>query len=496
MDMLRPWELNVEIARDSGTAIHVQIAQKIIEDIQSGRFTPGIALPGTRELASKINVNRKTVIQAYDELVSEGWLISESQRGTFVSPRVLAINHRNKPPPKIQTNTVFPLHKVLTPIQSKRQERDFINFSEGLPDARLLPFEMLARAMRHAMIFAARSNKSNHSEPKGSMILREAILQMLNIERGLHASVDNICMVRGSQMGIFLAARVFIKSGDYVVLEQLTNPLAREAFKSCGANILSIPHDDEGIDVDSLTLLCVLHKIRAVYVTPHHQMPTTVSMSQTRRNRLLALADQYDFLIIEDDCDSEFTFSPQVNFPLASMQHANRVIYIGSLAQVLTSGFRIGYIVAPAEIIHLCANQINLIDRQGDVITELAVAELLHTGEIKKHNLRTLKTYEERCNVMSQLLHKELGAFLSFKQPDSGLAIWLNINQHINMHALIKDAQAEKISITPGVYFSSSNHQIQAIRLGFANLNHDEIHAGIQRLKTAFLSQQTIALQA
>ncbi|MDP1659838.1 MAG: PLP-dependent aminotransferase family protein [Methylotenera sp.] len=474
----------------------MQIAQKIIGDIQSGRFTPGVALPGTRDLANKIKVNRKTVIQAYDELISEGWLISESKRGTFVSPRVLTVNHQNKPPLKIQHRASLPLSKEVTPILSKRQEHDFIHFSEGLPDVRLLPFEMLSRAMRHALIFSARNNKSAYGDPKGSMILREAILQMLNMERGLHANIENLCIVRGSQMGVFLTARVFIETGDCVVVEQLTNPLAREAFKSCGASIVSVAHDNEGIDVDNLELLCGQHKIRAVYVTPHHQIPTTVCMSQERRKRLLALAEQYDFLIIEDDSDYEFNFSQKVTLPLASIQKSNRVIYIGSLSKVLAPGFRIGYIVAPKEIIHQCANQVTLIDRQGDIITELAIAELLHTGEIKRHNLRTLKIYEERSTFISSLIHNELSEFVSFRVADSGLAIWLEINKTIDMNILISDAESEKISITAGANFSSSNNQISAIRLGFANLNNDEIRSGIKRLKAVFLNQQTKLLRA
>ncbi|MDZ4142274.1 MAG: PLP-dependent aminotransferase family protein [Methylotenera sp.] len=494
--MLRPWELNVDIVRQSGTAIHVQIAQKIIEDIQSGRFTPGLALPGTRDLANKINVNRKTVIQAYDELIAQGWLTSENKRGTFVSRRKLAINHDHKRQTLTPLLTSYASHKEVTPILSKRQMHDFINFNEGLPDVRLIPFEMLSRAMRHALIISVRNSKSTYGDPKGAMILREAILQMLNMERGLHAKIDNICIVRGSQMGIFLTARVFIQPGDYVAVEQLTNPLAREAFSSCGANILSVAHDNEGLDVNHLAQLCSQHKVRAIYVTPNHQMPTTVTMSYNRRLQLLALAAQYDFLIIEDDSDHEFNFTDKNTLPLASMQKSKQVIYIGSISKVLATGLRVGYIVAPAQVIDKCARQIALIDRQGDQITELAVAELLHIGEIKKHILRTLKIYGERRAFISALLHQELSGFVHFKQPDNGLAIWLEIHSAIDMITLIKDAEFGKISFTAGSSFSTDHHQIQAIRLGYANLNHDEIYLGINRLKAAFLNQQRKLLRA
>ena len=199
--MLRPWELNLTIERESGTAVYQQIAQKIIENIQNGRFTPGVALPGTREFASKLNVNRKTVIQAYDELIAQGWLTSESKRGTFISTRMMTINHKAS-----SRNSHFESQEV-TPIRNKRNTLDFIEFSEGLPDARLIPFEMLSRAMRHALITSARHGKSCYGDPRGTLILREAILQMVNMERGMHAKIENICIVRGSQMGIFFSRK-------------------------------------------------------------------------------------------------------------------------------------------------------------------------------------------------------------------------------------------------------------------------------------------------
>jgi len=488
--MLRPWELNLTIERESGTAVYLQIAQKIIENIQSGRFTPGIALPGTRDFANKIHVNRKTVIQAYDELIAQGWLTSENKRGTFVSSRLITVSHKSfiASPQRGQ----YKLPTDGTSIQSKHNVRDFIHFGEGLPDSRLIPFEMLSRAMRHALITSARNGKSSYGDPAGAMILREAILQMLNMERGMHTKIDNICIVRGSQMGIFLAARVLVKAGDHIVTEELCNPLAREAFKSCGANIQSVAHDNEGIDVKHLEQLCSQYIIRAIYVTPNHQIPTTVCMSNERRQRLLELAEQYDFLIIEDDSDFEFNYSNTQRLPLASTQKTKQVIYIGSLSKVLAPGFRIGYLVAPAEIIKLCANQISLIDRQGDIITELAVAELLHTGEIKKHNLRTLKIYEERCDYLSYLLSKDLSEFVSFQRPESGLAIWIEISQTIDMNTLIADAESERIRFLPAINFSSKNNQISAIRLGFANLNNDEILFAFNRLKSALLNQHIL----
>ncbi|MES2501485.1 MAG: PLP-dependent aminotransferase family protein [Pseudomonadota bacterium] len=487
--MLRPWELEIELLRNSDTSIHVQIAQKIIEEIQHGRFAVGSALPGTRELATILGVNRKTVVQAYEEMIAQGWLHSEHKRGTFVSPRILSVNHHPKPTTKI--NYGFQNKSQAEPVISanKKIESDIISFSSGLSDSRLMPLEVLSRAMRHALIVSIRTNKQSYNEPKGSMILRQAILHMLNMDRGLHTDIDNICVVRGSQMGFFLVARVLMRNGDNIVMEKLCDQLASDAFKSCGANIIPVGQNDNGIDLDELEALCKHTKVRAVYVSPHYQIPTTVSMPMAHRRRLLAMADQYDFLIIEDDHDFEFNFSNKPILPLASFDKSNRVIYVGSLSKVLAPGFRIGFIAAHKEITKQFASEIMMIDRQGNTVTELAIAELLHTGEINRHTVKTFKIYDERRTYIAKLIREELKDFVTFKLPDGGLALWLKVNPNINMQLLVKDAEIEKVRIVAGASFCGNREQISAIRLGFANLTNDEVHLGIKRLKNAFQRQ-------
>jgi GntR family transcriptional regulator/MocR family aminotransferase len=492
--LLRPWDLEVNIVRDSEVSIHVQIAQKIIDEIQQGRFAVGMALPGTRELANTLGVNRKTVVQAYEELIAQGWLKSESKRGTFVSSRILSVNHAPKPAKLINYGFRNKIQAESAVTQNKKYENDIISFSSGLSDSRLIPLEVLSRAMRHALIVAVRANKQSYNEPKGTLILRQAIMDMLNMGRGLHADVDNICVVRGSQMGYFLIARVLMRAGDNIVMEALCDQLASDAFKSCGSNVISIDQDENGINLVALEALCQHTKIRAVYVSPHYQFPTTVAMPLVNRRKILAMADKYDFLIIEDDHDFEFHFSKKPTMPLASMDKSNRVIYVGSLSKVLAPGFRIGFIAAPKEIIKHFSSEIMMIDRQGNTITELAVAELLHTGEINRHTLKIFKIYESRRAFIAKLIRSELKEFIDFKMPDGGLALWLEINAGIDMQLLVKDAEIEKVRVVSGSSFSNNNHPVSAIRLGFASLTNDEVTMGIKRLKKAF-ERQTINLQ-
>lgn len=487
--MLRSWSLNLVVTKSSGVVVYLQIAQQIIDEIQRGRLPPSTAMPGTRELAKSINVNRKTVVLAYDELIAQGWLTTEHRRGTFVSSNLPNFATPTTQPDKrvqsFQPAKVTPyVEKLIS--ESETSLSNIVDFNDGIPDTRLIPFKMISMAFRHALLTSSRANKLGYDSPKGMLALRNSIAVMLNMERGLNVEVDNICIVRGSQMGIFLAARLLSKPNDYIVVENLSYPPAREAFKSCGANVLGVALDEHGINVDDLKKLCEKYRIRAVYVTPHHQFPTTVMMTAERRLKLLMLAEQYDFAIVEDDYDHEFHFSHHPVFPLASSNHNERVIYVGSLSKVLAPGLRVGYLVASKAFINQCAAEVLLIDRQGNSVTELAVAELMDSGEIKRHIRRTLKIYEERRNVLTQLLQNELGQYVSFDSPNGGLAIWLRLNEGIEVNALVKKALHEKVRILPAPMFSELPIDINAIRLGFGSLNAAELATGIQRLKRAF----------
>lgn len=489
--MLRPWKLKVDIQRDSEMAIYLQVAQRIIDEIQRGRLQPGMALPGTRELAESLGINRKTAVLAYDELVAQGWLAAEGKRGTFVSPTIPVVDRAftSVKPPAMQTVTPrFRMYGADLP-SDEPHPRDLLDFGDGIPDTRLIPFEIISRAFRHALIVSARANRLGYGDPRGTLALREAIVSMVNLERGLNAGLKNVCTVRGSQMGIFLAARLLVRPGDDVVLEELSYPPAREAFRACGANVFSVGQDSHGIRVDELEEVCRRRRVRAVYVTPHHQFPTTVMMAADRRLKLLMLAEQYDFAIVEDDYDHEFHFTHRPVMPLASLDQWGRVIYVGSLSKVLAPGLRVGYLVAPARVIDCSASEIMLIDRQGNAVTELAAAELLRSGEVRRHVRRTLKIYGERRNALARLVREELGDAVDFELPEGGLALWLRLDPRYDITRLVQDVAGERVRILPGTLFGDSGRDIPAIRLGYGSLDQDELAAGVRRIRAALQKQ-------
>jgi GntR family transcriptional regulator/MocR family aminotransferase len=488
--MLRPWALNLIVRRDAETSVHQQIVHALIGEIRAGRLPAGSALPGSRKLADHLGVNRKTVVQAYDELTAQGWLTSDVTRATFVSADFPAMDQA---PASGRGRTAdfaaepdFPLGKRASGLTYVAPPAGMLTFDDGAPDTRLAPVEHLARAYRRGLLEAVRGDRLGYGDPKGQIRLRRALATMLNLDRGLSCTTDNICLVRGSQMGIYLAARVLVRPGDTVVMEALSYPPAREAFLAAGAEIATVEVDSHGLKVDQLERLCRRKRVRAVYVTPHHHFPTTVSLRPERRLYLGILAEQFGFAVIEDDYDHEFQFDHRPMLPLASADRGRKVIYIGSMSKLLTPSLRVGYMHASTSVIERAAAEIMTIDRQGDPATEAAVAELMESGAIKRHTRHVLRRYAERRARLADLLRDRFGEAIDFTLSAGGLAIWAGFRPPLDMAAFAAAGRRMNVGITPGGAYSMTGEPVCAARLGFGSLNEDELAAAVDRLAGAY----------
>ncbi|HVA13637.1 MAG TPA: PLP-dependent aminotransferase family protein [Stellaceae bacterium] len=492
--MLRPWHLRIAIRRNLRTAIYLQIAHALIEEIRRGRLVPGSALPGTRELAEGLEINRKTIVQAYDELAAQGWVETDRTRGTFVSSELPVVNGnhvdgRTAPDrARMPAQPDFRMVGTAPSLPLLLPEANTLIFDDGVPDTREVPVVALARAYRSALTRAARRNRLGYGDPRGSLELRAAVSTMLNVDRGLITTPDNICLTRGSQMAIYLAARILAGPKDTVVVEELSYPPARESFRAAGAEVVAVGLDAHGMQLDRLEEICRKKRVRAVYVTPHHQFPTTVILKPDRRLRLLALAEQFGFAIVEDDYDHEFHFVHQPMLPLISADRWGKVVYIGSMSKLLTPSLRLGYLAAPKGFIDRAAAEIMMIDRQGDPATELAVADLIAEGEIHRHTRKAMRLYAERRLRMAQLLAERFCERIEFALPDGGLAIWVRFSERVDMEALMRVARAKGVQILPAAAFTISGKPIRATRLGFASLNEAELDLATRRLRQALIA--------
>lgn len=477
-------EIVFDVSEAPGQPVFLRLSHAIIAAIEQGRLKPGQRLPGTRTLANRLRLHRNTVDAAYHEAMMQGWLVSEAARGTFVA--------RDLP---IDTGA-WRRGSVSAPVQPTKPsrivaDRDMVRFSDGAPDARLLPSTELARAVRRALGRPDFLTAGGYGDPRGVPALREALAEHLASERGMTVPADDLIVTRGSQMALFLAANVLLSRGEAIAVEEPGYPLAIAAFQAAGARIVPIPVDAEGLSLAHLdAALATTPGLRAVYVTPHHQYPTTVTMSAARRIGLIEMARQHRLAIIEDDYDHEYRFDGRPVLPLAARAGPEvDLVYVGSLSKVLAPGIRLGYAAGSKSLVRRMADTRQAIDRQGDMPIEHAVAELLINGDLGRHVRKTRRIYRARRDHLAALLAERLEGRLSFTLPAGGLALWARLADGLDAERWGKAAQSMGLAVTPGMALCVDVASApQAFRLGFANLNEDESARAVGVLAAALTS--------
>jgi GntR family transcriptional regulator/MocR family aminotransferase len=351
--------------------------------------------------------------------------------------------------------------------------RQVLDFTGGLPDPRLLPAAVLARAYRRALRRGG-SALLGFSDPAGHPRLRAAVAEMLRARRGLVARADDIVITRGSQLAHHLLGLALWTPGDRVAVESPGYPSLREGFALLGAQIVPIPVDTEGMQIDALESAVKRRPVRAVSVTPLLQDPTTATLSAARRLQLLSLARRERVCVIEADYDYEFQLDGAAVRPLAADDDAGVVLYVGTLTKALAAGVRLGFIVAPQPVRERVLAARAVVDRQGDAALELAVAELMEDGELMRHAWRARRHFQRRRDVLAALLHEHLGDAVRFRVPRGGLALWVEA-PGIDVEAWATRALARGVRFFTGRSYDPHGKALAALRLGFAHLDEDEL---------------------
>ena len=463
--MLRPWSLEIQLDKKSNTALYLQIADAIINAIKSGKLSSGNALPGSRQLAVLLHVNRNTVIEALDVLTAEGWLITMDRKGTFVADVLPESGLEKKQQQKANT--------------TEEEIKPHLVFDDGLPDSRLAPMTDLARAYREIFNRKSRWQIMGYSNEFGNTEFRKAIAQMLNFKRGMNISLDQICITRGSQMAMYLAAHSLFSKGDFVMIENPGYQPAWKAFENAGAALLPVSITPDGLNLEEVEeYLKKYNAIKAIYVTPHHQFPTTVTMSLKKRLKLIELSNKYGFTIIEDDYDHEFHFGQRPILPISSYETAQNFIYIGTLSKIVAPALRIGYLVSTPERIEKVGEHRKIIDVQGDNIMEEAVLHLINEGIIKRHLKKTNLIYKAKRDYFESLCKQHLKDKITFTKPEGGLAFWIVPNATIDLPFVCQQLLAKGIKIMNPENFSCTN-SASGFRLGYASLTEQQMEQGI-----------------
>ncbi|HKE47326.1 MAG TPA: PLP-dependent aminotransferase family protein [Rhodanobacteraceae bacterium] len=479
---MRRWELAVALDPGREQPLFLQLASAIADDIRKGRLKPGEPLPGTRELAESLEVNRNTVVAGYDELIAEGLLNTRIGGGTFVAEPALE-------PPRAPVSVVeaptysLPPHRHATPARVPLAP-GLLMLAGGLPDVRLFPARPLARAFRRAIEHRGRTLLTT-SDPCGHVRLRVELAAMLSRTRGLLATPDTLMVTRSIEQGIDLVARTLLEPGDVVAVEAFGYPPAWSVLKLAGAHLVPLPLDAEGLDVDALEALLAKRRVRAVFLTPHHQFPTTAVMSQQRRARLARLALAHGFAIIEDDYDHEFHYAGKPVLPLAAGEGRANVVYVGSLSNLLAPGISSGFVVAPPPVFERLASLRAASDARGDAAVECAVAELFEDGEMLRHVRRTRRIYAARRDALASSLKKRLGSALEFRVPEGGMALWARADDAIDVAAWTAQGEREGVRFASARPYHFHQSEQNFLRIGFSYHDEAELDEATKRMARA-----------
>jgi GntR family transcriptional regulator/MocR family aminotransferase len=481
-----PYKTLIQVDRKAPVTLYIQVCNTFITLITNGTLRPSDVLPSSRILAGLIGINRNTVKLAYEELISQGWAESIERKGVFVLSKLPLLSSAKLPEAKDSEShqeAFLWTNNFKNTITAKNSHITVLSIDDGFPDVRLAPVDQLMREYRSLSRKFYGRNFLKYGNSKGSEHLRISLCNYLSNTRGLVVAPENILITKGSQMGIYLAAQLLVNPSDIIAVGVSNYGYSDDTFKHAGGNLLRIPIDHNGMDVDYLENILQQKTIKAVYVIPHHHFPTTVTLSMERRLKLLKLAATHRFAVIEDDYDFDFHYDNKPYLPLASIDHNHNVIYIGSITKTFAPALRIGFMIGSRAFIDAAASLRELIDKQGDTLLEEAFSVMFDNGEMERHFRKTLKIYKQRRNLFCDILKSDFNNEITFQAPEGGLAVWANFNEKIDLAKMSDKASKKGLYIGDGSFYKSESFSDNALRMGFASLRENEITEALAILK-------------
>jgi GntR family transcriptional regulator/MocR family aminotransferase len=481
----------IVVDKTSSIAVYLQIANAISSLIQKGLLLPGVKVQTTRQLSQHLGLHRKTVVAAYEELLVQGWLQSKPRKGFYVTKKLpvatpVSLTSKQSSMEVYPGKTNFALS--IQPLRIFSNSRPVGNyrytFNDGFPDVRLAPLDALLK--EYSSIGKKKLYKKllTYSDKRGSLHLRQQLALNLRETRGMAVSEENIFISKGAQMAIFMVASLLLKPGDGVIVGAPNYFLVNLMLERLGVQLHYVPVDDDGLQVNKVEALCKKKKIRMIYVIPHHHHPTTVALSAERRKKLLQIAEEHNIAIIEDDYDFDIHYNNTPILPMASIDRAGNVIYIGTLTKTFAPAIRVGFIVAPRELIDLLAEQRYLIDLQGDTLLEEAIAEMYKNGAIARHMKKIRRVYKERRDFFCEAMNNRLGDAVTFRVPEGGMSVWVHYTG-VDTTKISEAALKYHLFVSDGKRHNTNKRDFNSMCMGFASMTVEEMTQAVHCLQQA-----------
>jgi len=458
-----------------------QLYRQLREAILTGRLAGGDRLPPSRYLAQRLQVSRKTVSDAYEQLAAEGFLQGRAGSGTFVSPGAQRATARA---PMSPTSLLAPsprwqrLHAEHRPL---RQQQCRYNFHGGTTDKRLFPFAEWRGCLQQALRELGRS-PGFYDEDAGHPPLRQAIARYLAINRAVSCAWEDLLITQGAQQGLDLLARVILEPGMRVAVEEPGYPPARQAFLAAGAEVVGVPVDEQGLRVDLLP-----DDVRLVYVTPSHQFPLGMPLSLARRLALLEWAGRRGALIIEDDYDGEYRFEGR---PLESLQNLDRhglVAYLGTFSKTLFPELRLGYLLMPAGLRAALLHAKHLSDRHSCSLQQRALTHFLGSGEFARHTRRMQRLYARRRERLLERLRGDLSPWLEPIVPLAGIHLAVRLRAPLDEGALARELRQREVGLLGLGPFHHAPPARGGLLFGFGCIDDTLLDEGLDQVRASFI---------
>ena len=490
--------MRIPLDRQRETPIYQQIGRYLRQAILSGSLSANTRLPACRQLANDLGVNRSTVEQAYSALEAEGLVFSRMGSGTYVLQQdfipPIANHNTDTPLPLWQQNfrtqnSISTSEMVDEMLQAAGHPRP-INFASGISDAREFPAEefrkTLQAVMRRDQIAAL-----EYGEPNGYTPLREGITHIL-ASQGLQTRPESVLITAGSQQAIFLAAQVLLKPNDTILVENPTYPVAIDLFRTLGYQIVGVPMDNQGMQVEKLEKLLQQYHPKLIYTIPNFHNPTGTCLSSARRRQLIVLAERYNIPILEDDFVGDLRYEGHVQPSLKALDPNGQVIYVSTFSKMLVPGLRVGFIVADGPVYDSLLNYKRLSDLATSTLIQRVLDAFVTVGRYQTYLHRSSQTFRKRRDAMVKAIHHYLPTRVCFDVPSGGLFIWLRLPDSMSADELLPLACKEGVAFVPGkFFFTDDTDGTSWMRLNFASQPVDDIDEGMRRLGVAIRKMKT-----
>lgn len=473
-------------------SLQEQIREHVIESIQRGMFAEN-ALPSCRKMASMLRVSRNTVVLVYERLVDEGYLYSQERSGYYATEQALSkhevlvseaekdTQQRNVKPAQFWRNRfksdLNSQRNVVKPTNWQQYPYPFL-FAQ--PEHSLFPLahwrECGRLAQRSSVIKDWISDSVDNDDPQ---LVKQLQVNVLS-KRGISAKPEEILITVGTQNSLYLLADLLMEAGTRVGIEDPGYPDARNIFSHHGAEIVPLSIDQQGVVLSPEMAACDY-----VYATPSHQVPTNVTMSMNRRKELLDFAEKEDFIIIEDDFESEVNVLSQPSPALKSLDTSGRVIYVGSLSKSLSPGLRIGFMVADAHLIQGVRKLRRLMYRHPPSNNQRTCALFISLGHYDSYVRKLKNSYNAKWTLMRQMLEEHMPQCVT-SETLGGSSFWLRLPKGVKAENFARRAREIGVLVEPGdIHFiCPEKEQYGYIRMGFSAIDIAAIPQGIAKLAT------------